>query len=125
MFADRLKQLRIDRDITQAELANLLRISPQAVYKYENGIVTNIPLDKIQVLADFFSVSPAYLAGWDDAPSPTDLSDSELSRRYRAAAETLSDEHLEKLTELTTLAGSLSMEQLEMAISYMKFLKTK
>lgn len=117
MFADRLKQLRIDRDITQAELANLLGISPQAVYKYENGIVTNIPLDKIQVLADFFFVSPAYLAGWDDDPSPgsetADLAE-QLSH--------LSDGDLKRIADFMEIAGELTDEQFAKGISYLKFL---
>ena len=36
------------------------------IYKYENGIVTNIPLDKIEKMANLFNVSPSELTGWED-----------------------------------------------------------
>lgn len=118
MFADRLKQLRIDRDITQAELANLLGISPQAVYKYENGIVTNIPLDKIQVLADFFFVSPAYLAGWDDDPSPK----SETAELTASLAD-LSDGELKRISDFMEVAGDLTDEQFDKVMAFVRFVK--
>ena len=41
---DRIRQVRIEKDITQQELADCAGVSKQAVYKYENNIVTNIPL---------------------------------------------------------------------------------
>ena len=118
MFADRLKQLRIDRDVTQAELANLLGISPQAVYKYENGIVTNIPLDKIQVLADFFLVSPAYLAGWDDDPSPR----SEAAELSSILAD-LPEGDLKRIADFVEVAGQLTDEQFDKVMAFVKFIK--
>jgi transcriptional regulator with XRE-family HTH domain len=116
MFAERLKQLRIDRDITQAELANLLGISPQAVYKYENGIVTNIPLDKIQVLADFFLVSPAYLAGWDNDPSPK----SEMADLADQVAN-LPECELKRISDFMEVAGDLTDDQFEKVMAFAKF----
>lgn len=44
---DRIRQVRIEKDITQQELADCAGVSKQAVYKYENNIVTNIPMDKL------------------------------------------------------------------------------
>lgn len=120
MFADRLKQLRIDRDITQAELANLLRISPQAVYKYENGIVTNIPLDKIQVLADFFSVSPAYLAGWDDDPSPQ----SSTEEVYEIVSD-VSEAERKKIDKLMQVANQLTEDKFDQLIEFAYFLLSR
>lgn len=42
-------------------------VSKQAIYKYETGITTNIPLDKIEELAKLYRVSPAEIMGWGDA----------------------------------------------------------
>ena len=35
---DRIRQVRIEKDITQQELADCAGVSKQAVYKYENNI---------------------------------------------------------------------------------------
>ena len=55
--------------MTLDDVAKYLGINRQAVYKYEQGIVTNIPLDKIEKMAVLFGTTPDYIAGWsEDAP---------------------------------------------------------
>jgi len=63
---EKIRMLRKQHGITQEELAEYLNTTKQTIYKYEMGIITNIPLDKIEKLAKKFNVSAAYLAGWDD-----------------------------------------------------------
>ena len=60
----RLKALRVERDLTQDQVAKYIETTKQAIYKYETGIVTNIPTDKIERLAELFGVPPSYLLGW-------------------------------------------------------------
>lgn len=67
---DRIRQVRQEQDVTQQELADYIGVSKQAVYKYENNIVTNIPTDKVDAIAKRLKVSPAYLMGWEEQPSP-------------------------------------------------------
>ena len=67
---DRIRQVRQERDVTQQELADYIGVSKQAVYKYENNIVTNIPTDKVDAIAKRLKVSPAYLMGWEEQPTP-------------------------------------------------------
>ena len=64
-FADRLRSLRKENNITQQELANKFFITKSAVSKYENGV--NTPENKLlQELAGFFDVSVDYLLGRTD-----------------------------------------------------------
>lgn len=63
---ERIRELRLQHGITQEELASYLNTTKQTIYKYETGIITNIPLDKIEKLANKFNVSASFLAGWDD-----------------------------------------------------------
>ncbi|MBQ8528490.1 MAG: helix-turn-helix domain-containing protein [Clostridia bacterium] len=63
-IGDRIRLLRKESGMSQEDLAILLNITKQAVYKYESGIVTNIPIDKIEVLSKIFNVSPGFIAGW-------------------------------------------------------------
>lgn len=67
-IGDRIKKARIDCGVTQEELALCLKTTKQAIYKYETGIVTNIPITKIQQIADRLGTTPAYLMGWEDDP---------------------------------------------------------
>lgn len=67
---DRIRQVRQEQDVTQQELADYIGVSKQAVYKYENNIVTNIPTDKVDAIAKRLRVSPAYLMGWEEQPAP-------------------------------------------------------
>ena len=66
---DRIRQVRQEQDVTQQELADYIGVSKQAVYKYENNIVTNIPTDKVDAIAKRLKVSPAYLMGWEEQPT--------------------------------------------------------
>lgn len=63
---DRIRLVRLEQDVTQQELADYIGVSKQAVYKYENNIVTNIPTDKVDAIARKLNVSPAYLMGWEE-----------------------------------------------------------
>lgn len=63
----RIKRLRKLKRISQADLAQMIGTSKQNIYKYETGIVTNIPSDKIELMAQIFNVSPCYIMGWDQS----------------------------------------------------------
>lgn len=62
---ERIKELRTKLGINQVDFADKINISKQTLYKYENNVITNIPIDKIEVIAQTFNISPAYLMGWD------------------------------------------------------------
>lgn len=61
---ERIRTKREELKISQTDLANSVGISKQTLYKYENNIVTNIPSDIIEKLANKLLCSPAYIMGW-------------------------------------------------------------
>lgn len=65
---EKLRKLRLEVDRTLEEVGHDVHISKQNLYKYENDIITNIPSDKIEILANYYMVSPAYLMGWSESP---------------------------------------------------------
>lgn len=65
-IGNKLKSLRENKKLTLDEVAQKIGTSRQTLFKYENGIVTNIPSNKIEDLAGIYGVSPAYLMGWED-----------------------------------------------------------
>lgn len=60
----RIRKLREDSGITQEDLAKYINSTKQTIYKYENDIITNIPSDKIEKLAEALGTDPSFLMGW-------------------------------------------------------------
>ena len=72
-IGQRIKQRREELGIGQTQLAELIGSSKQNLYKYENGIITNIPADKVEAIAAALHTTPAYLMGWSDSPLPDEV----------------------------------------------------
>ena len=61
-FANNLKKLRKERNMSQVQLANISGISVKTIQNYEqdrNGMAPTLP--NLMMLADIFSVTPSYL----------------------------------------------------------------
>jgi len=56
----RIKNLREDNDLTQEELATLLKTTQQQYSKYELGI-QEIPVHHLITLADYYKISIDYI----------------------------------------------------------------
>lgn len=76
MVGNRIKHLREQRAVSQTELAGKIGVSKQTLYKYENNIITNIPSDKIELLAKFLETTPSYIMGWEEIPVTFDITAS-------------------------------------------------
>ncbi len=106
---DRIKKQREMLGISQTELASKVKSSKQTLYKYENNIITNIPSDKLELIADILGVSPAYLMGWmednaidDNAEMIPDLlSNPILSEAFRKLS-VLTKEHQQTILDNIT-----------------------
>lgn len=66
---ERIKKRREQIGLTQVALADMIGESKQTIYKYETGIVTNIPSDKIELIAKALRVQPEWIMGWTDTQS--------------------------------------------------------
>lgn len=66
MLSNNLRSLRKERSLTQEELAKAAGVKPQTIYKYEKGIVKNIPFERIEVLASALGITPSRLIGWEE-----------------------------------------------------------
>lgn len=93
----RIRKAREEAGYTQTRLAEKLGISKQLLYKYENGSITNIPLDRIEEIAKLCGVRPDYLAGWSDSATEKEL--------------------------VIEIYDSLDEEKKKMVLKYMQFLK--
>ena len=62
MYRNRLRDLREDRDLKQAALADYLQIHQTTYSDYELGKL-NVPINVLHALADFYDTSIDYLLG--------------------------------------------------------------
>lgn len=76
---DRIRAIRRREGISQTDLAQKMGVIKQTLYKYEMGIVTNIPAEKIEAAASALGVSPGFLMGWEEMDA-----DSQSHIRHKA-----------------------------------------
>lgn len=72
-FAERLKFLRTDRDLTRLALSKLIGVSHSSINMYERG-EREPNLETLEAIADYFNVDMDYLLGRQDIPRIVDLS---------------------------------------------------
>ena len=65
----RLRDLREDRDMSQAAMAKLLKCPQQTYSRYESH-TTEIPLESLIFLAEYYDTSTDYLLGITDQIKP-------------------------------------------------------
>ena len=65
MISDKIKSLRKEKKMTLEELANAVGTSRQTIHRYESGVISNVPRDKVEALAKALETSPAELMGWE------------------------------------------------------------
>ena len=65
-IGEKIKMAREAKGLTQEQLGALCGTTKQTIFKYENGIITNIPSDKIELLAKALHTTPGKLMGWED-----------------------------------------------------------
>jgi len=66
---ERIRNLRIDRDLTQEDIANELNIKQNTYSQYEIGTI-KYPVDVVVKLAEFYNTSVDYLLNLTDNPEP-------------------------------------------------------
>lgn len=123
----RIKQLREANNLTQEELGAAINTKKQTIFKYETGIITNIPMDKIVLIAKKLNCDPAYLMGWSD--DPTLNKDNSTKKDSNEAIDSQSGNIVipEKYKDLMVAfeggAEDLTQEDIQSVINFVEFLK--
>lgn len=65
----RLRDLREDHDLSQADLAKVIKTTQQQYSKLETG-KSDISGEKLKLLAEFYNVSADYILGLSNKPIP-------------------------------------------------------
>ena len=69
MKFQRIQDLRIDSDLSQKKIGEILHISQRSYSHYETGS-RNIPIEMLTRLADYYDTTIDYLVGRTDNKEP-------------------------------------------------------
>jgi transcriptional regulator with XRE-family HTH domain len=94
-IGDRIRKSREYKEMPMEELGKRTGVTRQTIFKYETGIISNIPSDKIEKMADALEVTPTYLIGWEDERGAPTEDFADRIKQYREEKE-LSLEDLAK-----------------------------
>lgn len=109
MFKDRLRQLRIERNLTQAEIAKAMGVSAATIGNYEQGTREPRNNEMWKKLADYFGVSIDYLMDKEDV--------SKVSEELLHENMLLRMENISLKRKLELITGILEQELDETRIS--------
>lgn len=89
-----LKDERIDHDLKQKDVADILKISQQYYSRYENGEI-DIPIRHLIALAKLYNVSIDYLVGLKEKEElyPTESKDLRFAKEVKKAYKKIYEEN--------------------------------
>ena len=100
IFAERLKQLREEQGLTQAQLAELVGVDFRTVSIWERGI--RLPKDEFTIeLCSVLGVEMTYLFGLTDSREETRLSDEEAAAVVEAEEQEITDWMVQRYKKLS------------------------
>ena len=109
-FRKRMKEIRINKNITLKEIAEAVGCKEATIQRYESGNgIKNVSYETIVTIAETLEVTPQYLVGWE---SPS-------SNKADLLADIAGDE---KLLSCIEQIISLKQENREEVYNYVDFL---
>lgn len=84
---ERIKTLRKEKHLTQAQLGEILGVEKSAVAKWENGRTKNLKRETVQAMALYFGVRPSYIIEGEDYQLMLNQQEVDLVRQFRRADE--------------------------------------
>ena len=98
-FMERLKELRLEKELTQRALAKVLNVSPNCICEWEKGR-SEPSIESLKILASCLECTIDYLLGFSD-----DIGSVSMARH--TVNQSLNDEEVELLRTMRTLSKSL------------------
>lgn len=70
---ERIKMRRKELGFSAEYVAEQLGVSPATIYRYEKGDIEKMPGNILEPISKILNTTPAYLMGWDTAPSAEEI----------------------------------------------------
>ena len=109
-IGENIHNRRLDLRLTLDDVGKACGVSRQTICKYEKGVITNIPQDKIEALAKVLRTTPMDLMGWQ----PLDILLEQISKTGN-----------ELLDILVEKASGMKDEEIYRLIDYADYIKSK
>lgn len=74
----RIKARRKKLCLSAEEIALHMGVSPSTIYRYEDGDIVHMGVDKLEKLAVILNTTPMYLMGWETVIAPNNPDDIEV-----------------------------------------------
>lgn len=81
---ERIRMQRILMNMTLEEVAERVGVTRATIQKYESGAISNIPQEKIEMLAKALGTTPGYLMGWEEPKSFAEIMAEDNGLEYAA-----------------------------------------
>lgn len=105
---ERIKELRLQKGLSQEELGAMIGVKKAAINKYETGVVVNLKRSTIASLASDLDTSPMYLMGWEESEKnkPAEPELDELDKELlRLAAQLTPEQKRRQVETLRDIVG--------------------
>lgn len=99
---DIIKFLRNEKNLTQKDLSKILGVNLSSIQKYESGAVSNLKMDTIRTLSEYFNLSPIVFIFSEDVELDSLLTGRFVKGKYFDHTKTvmaLNDEGVNKVME--------------------------
>lgn len=82
---ENIKRRRLELNLTLEDVSNKLCVSKPTLQRYESGVISNIPSDKIEKLAVILETTPAFLMDWEEniLDTKSQLTEDQKSLLYK------------------------------------------
>ena len=103
----RIKQKRLEQDLTLKELGEKVGVAGSTILRYENGEISKVKLPVIASIADALNVDPSWLILKSDNPKPYKTRKNEVKKipllgAIAAGKPILAEEHIEDYFNIDT-----------------------
>lgn len=122
---ENIKAKRIEKQMTLEELANKVGVSRQTIQRYESGTISNIPSDKIELMANALETTPAYLMGWSKSEALLNTFTGDGSLQYVSKSEQAIIELYGLLNSIGKKEAYKRIEELTLIDKYTQEIKHK
>lgn len=102
---ENIRKMRLEHGLTLEELGKKLNTSKQTIARYENGTITNIPYDRLEMMAKIFNCSPGDLMGWTETNIQNNQREQSIERIIALVSKLTDSEKSSALGYLEYLAN--------------------
>jgi len=105
-IGERIKYSREKQGMTLEQLGKHVGVAAQTLSRYETGVISGIPSDRIESIAKALHTTPAYLMGWEEELKE-EYTEEELSETKKRLIEKIKDLDEGTIAALNQIADTI------------------